>query len=393
MTEAGVQRRWILHVDMDAFFASVEQLDDPAVRGKPVLVGFDGPRGVVAAASYEARVFGCHSAQPMAVAKRLCPHAVIKRGSRGRYSELSHRVFEILERYTPLVQPISIDEAFLDVSGSLRALGSAEDIAVGIRRDILKETGLTASVGVAPNKFLAKVASEMDKPDGLRVIPHELASEIIAPLPVGAIPGLGPRAQQRLREVGVETIGQLRDVSEDLLSQRLGSSAARFADLARGHDERPVRTDREAKSIGHERTFAEDIADPDAARQVLLRLCEDVGRRLRRKDLQARAVTIKLRYGDFETITRSHSLDDATSATDVLWQTARTLFDRWAARSFRPLRLLGVTAGRFGHESQLGLFVKPQGADKAADAVAARFGKDALVRASTLRRKPTSGHE
>jgi DNA polymerase-4 len=378
---------------MDAFFASVEQLDDPAVRGRPVLVGFDGPRGVVAAASYEARVFGCHSAQPMAVAKRLCPHAVIKRGSRRRYSELSHHVFEILERYTPLVQPISIDEAFLDVTGSLRAFGSAEDIAVGIRRDIREETGLTASVGVAPNKFLAKVASEMDKPDGLRIIPHAHAVEIIAPLPVGAIPGLGPRAQQRLREIGVETIGQLRDVSEALLSQRLGSSAARFAALARGEDDRPVRTDREAKSIGHERTFAEDISDPDVARQMLLRLCEDVGRRLRRKQLRARSVTIKLRYGDFETITRSHSLDDATSATDVLWQTAKALFDRWAERDFRPLRLLGVTAGRLGHESQLGLFAKPDGADKAADAVAARFGNDALVRASTLRRKPTSGHE
>src|SRR4051812_1643893 len=256
--------RAILHVDMDAFFASVEVRDNPELRGKPVLVGHDGPRGVVAAASYEARVFGCHSAQPMAVAKRLCPQAVVVSGRQGRYREASEQVFAIFERFTPGIQPLSIDEAFLDVTGSLRALGPAEGIAAEIKRAVRAETQLTASVGVAPNKFLAKLASDLEKPDGLTVVRPEDVDRVLTPLPIGKIWGIGPKTAKRLNDLNVKTIGDLRRMSIEWLTERFGSDAEHYRDLALGRDERPVTPDRQAKSIGQEETFGVDVADRDA---------------------------------------------------------------------------------------------------------------------------------
>lgn len=383
--------RSILHIDMDAFFASVEQLDNPALRGKPVLVGGTGKRGVIAAASYEARVFGCRSAMPTAIARRLCPQAVIVGGRGSRYRELSDRVFGICDDFTPLVQPLSIDEAFLDVTGSQRLLGSAVEIATTIRTRIKAETGLIASVGVAPNKFLAKLASDLKKPDALVVIEPGQDQEILDPLPVTVIFGIGEAAAKRLERLGVRTIAQLRQLEPITLKATFGSWGERVGQLARGIDDRPVVTDRHAKSVGHETTFHDDLTDPDQVRSVLLQLTEDTAWRLRKKGRRAKTVTCKIRYGNFETITRAHTMGRATDSTSELWLAARTIFDTWAATSFRPVRLIGVSTSGLTEEAetQLDLFPDPaaakqQALDAASDAVAAKFGKGTIRRARGL---------
>lgn len=387
--------RTILHVDLDAFFASVEQLDDPALAGRPVLVGGTGPRGVVAAASYEARAFGCRSAMPTAVARRLCPHAVVVKPRGDRYSELSRRVFELLESATPLIQPLSIDEAFLDVTGSVRLLGEGRAIGEKLREAIKRETGLTASVGVAPNKFLAKLASDLEKPDGLVVIEPQRVREVLDPLPVSRIPGVGPAAEKRLHGVGVRTIGELARLPEGVASSRLGSFGSYVWRLAQGEDDRPVTPDREAKSIGHERTFGADLEDAEEVRAVMLREAEDVARRVRRHGLCAKGVTVKIRFGDFKTITRSATLECPTDSTKELAASALRLFDAWTeTEGFRPVRLIGVTATHLsrGGQAQLSLFDAPKSRekqaalDKAADEIAAKFGKDAIRSARAVRR-------
>jgi len=388
--------RSILHIDMDAFFASVEQRDHPELRGKPVLVGGDGPRGVVAAASYEAREFGCRSAMPSAVAKRLCPHAVFVKGSMGVYKEVSKQVFGILERFSPAIQPISIDEAFLDVSGSTHLFGSATEIAIEIRRLVLAETGLTCSVGIAPNKFLAKLASDMNKPDGYTVITTETAQGILDPLPVDRLMGVGPSAKARLERIGVRTVAQLRKMPVELLDAKLGEHGVRLSRLSRGIDDRPVRMDREAKSISHEHTFATDLEDVDEVRAIIMRQAEDVASRLRKHGRFAKVITIKVRFGDFETITRSNTLDFQTNETSVIHRESRALFDVWA-RGFRPVRLIGVgLSGLTDCASVGGLFETEssetnKAIDQATDAITTKFGKHALTRASTLRAKPSHG--
>ncbi|MEM1331642.1 MAG: DNA polymerase IV [Planctomycetota bacterium] len=391
--------RTILHVDLDAFFASVEQLDDPALRGKPVLVGGSGPRGVVAAASYEAREFGCRSAMPTAVAKRLCPHAVVVRGRFERYRELSDQVFEILHTATPLVQPLSIDEGFLDVSGSRRLLGEGRVIAEMLRERIKRETGLVASVGVAPNKFLAKLASDLDKPDGLVVIEPGTEREVLAPLPISRLPGVGPAAEKTLHRLGVRTIGDVAAMPESVLDDRLGSIGASLYQRAMGRDDRPVVTDREAKSIGHEQTFGVNLEDPDAVRAVLSEQVEAVARRLRKKGRAAKTVTVKIRYGDFETITRSGSLDERSDTTDAIWAAARSLFDTWAQSGFRSVRLIGVSVSHLGEPGgeQAGLFEQETqrtnaAADAALDAIASKFGTGAIKRGRSLA-SPSSRHD
>jgi DNA polymerase-4 len=390
--------RFILHVDMDAFFASVEQLDDPALRGKPVLVGGRGRRGVVAAASYEARRFGCRSAQPTAVALRLCPHAVVLRPRGARYRELSDRVMSILESTSPLVQPISIDEAFVDVTGSIPLLGPAVGIAKTIRARIREETGLTASVGVAPNKFLAKLASDLNKPDGLTIIEPGRVHDTLDPLPVSKLWGVGPAAEKSLARLGVRTIGDLRAVPEPALAARLGDFGHHLARLARGEDDRPVHADHEAKSISHEQTFAEDLRDPDEVRRVMLAQCEDVARRLRRHHRLARTVTVKIRFGDFETITRAEGLGEPTDLTETIWAAARALFDRWTRESFRPVRLIGVGVSHLTDPAsgrQLGLFEADRDErgsrlDSITDAIIARHGKGAIRRAGAIEK--AKGH-
>jgi DNA polymerase-4 len=370
---------------MDAFFASVEQLDDPSLRGKPVLVGGNGPRGVVAAASYEARVYGCRSAQPMAVARRLCPHAMIVRGHFERYREESQKVFAILESFTPAVEPLSIDEAFLDVTGSQPIFGEPQHIARLIKDRIHAETKLTGSVGVAPNKFLAKLASDMDKPDGLTVIRPEDVDRVLPPLPVGKIWGIGPKTVARLEGVGVRTIGDLRQLDPDVLERRLGTDAEHYRRLAFGLDDREVSSDGDAKSIGHEQTFGENLTDPEEVRAVMLEQSEEVSARLRRHKLLARGVTVKIRYGDFQTVTRAKVLDAPADTTQPIWHAARDLFNTWA-EDFKPVRLIGVTATKLTRgEPQLEMFEdanvkKQKRVDRAVDQITARFGKDAIGR-------------
>lgn len=383
--------RAILHADLDAFFASVEQLDHPELKGKPVLVGGTGRRAVVSAASYEARIFGCRSAMPTNTALRLCPHAVVVHPRFARYRQLSDTVFAIFESVTPLVEPLSIDEAFLDVTGSARLLGPPETIAKDIRARVRADTGLTVSVGVAPNKFLAKLASELHKPDGLTIITPETVSAILAPLPVTAIFGIGKAAADKLAQVGIRTIAQLRDAPTPLIAQRLGSLGPYAQQLARGIDDRPVVPDRTAKSVGHEETFGEDLTDRDEIRTILLAQAEHVARRLRRKSRAAYAVALKIRFGDFETISRSATLDAPTDSTEELWQAARTLLEHWMSTAFRPVRLLGITAERLTDASDIQptLFgadarKKEASLDRAADEITRRFGSAAIRRAGSI---------
>jgi DNA polymerase-4 len=370
---------------MDAFFASVEQLDDPRLRGKPVLVGGNGPRGVVAAASYEARVYGCRSAQPMGVAKRLCPTAIVVRGHFDRYREKSRKVFVILESFTPLVEPLSIDEAFLDVTGSQPIFGEPEAMARKIKDRIHAETKLTGSVGVASNKFLAKLASDMDKPDGLTVIRPQDVDRVLPPLPIGKIWGIGPKTADRLEGIGVKTIGDLRKLDPDVLARRLGTDAEHYLRLAHGLDDREVTGDGDAKSIGHEQTFGENLTDPEEVRAIMLEQSEQVSARLRRHKLFARGVTVKIRYGDFQTVTRAKTLDAPADTTQPIWHAARELFDTWA-RDFKPVRLIGVTATKLTRgERQLNLFSdesneKQRRVEHAVDRITAKFGKAAIGR-------------
>lgn len=391
--------RDILHVDMDAFFASVEQRDHPELRGKPVLVGGSGSRGVVAAASYEARAFGCRSAQPTAVARRLCPHAIVV-GVRGSaYREVSGQVFAILEAFTPLVEPLSVDEAFLDVTGSRRLLGDPVTIATNIRARVQSELRLTCSVGVAPNKFLAKLASGMNKPDAMTIIERDHVRDTLNPLPIGMMWGVGPATEARLKSLGINTFADVLAFPSSTLEAILGQYAHKLRQLAAGEDDRAVTPDSQAKSISHEQTFGHDLTDPTAVRDVLLEQTEAVARRLRRHELSARSVTVKIRFGDFETITRSSTLDEATDRTDLLWNAASSLFAKWTREGFHPVRLIGMAAGHLGQaQSQMNLFTQRDDArraniDRAADAINERFGKQTIHRGPPTSRESNTSSQ
>ena len=375
--------RTILHVDMDAFFASVEQRDDPSLRGRPVLVGGRGGRGVVAAASYEARRSGCRSAMPMAEAVRRCPSAVVVSPSFAKYEADSARIMEILETASPLVEPLSIDEAFVDVTGSLRLLGDGPTIAADLKRAIRDDLGLNASVGVAPCKFVAKIASDLEKPDGLTVFEDEGMAKRLSSLPIGRMWGIGPKSKARFEARGVRTFGDLQNWSAESLVATFGAASARFHDLSHGRDERPVVGDRTAKSVGHEQTFGVDLADPREVEAVLLRHVERVAARLRRRNRRAKSIVVKIRDGEFVTNTRSRTLEDPTDRTDVLWETARALFRAW---SFRPVRLVGMSAERF-EDAVPNLFsagdeedARNRRLDAATDAIRDRFGGEAIAR-------------
>lgn len=384
--------RQILHVDMDEFFAAVEKLDHPELRGKPLLIGGAAEaRGVVATASYEARPFGCHSAMPMAQAMRLCPQAIIIHPRHGRYGEVSDEVFDILRSFTPLVEPLSMDEAFMDVTASRRLYGDGIEIARQIKQRIAGEVGLTASVGVAPNKFLAKVASDLRKPDGLVAIDESNVHQTLDPLPVRKLWGVGPRTEEQFRRLGIRTVGQLRAAPPATLAMVFGEWAEHYQDLANGRDERPVESESQAKSIGQEETFAHDVGDLDALRDVLLRQVEQVARRLRRRELTARTVTLKLRYGDFTTLTRSATLAEPTNQTEQLWQAADGLLAAWARSSLAPLRLIGVAATNFAAAGgrQLSLFTpashtRQRRLDAAVDEINEKFGRRAVHRGPPL---------
>ncbi|MDX1432893.1 MAG: DNA polymerase IV [Gammaproteobacteria bacterium] len=385
----------ILHVDMDAFYASVEELDNPELVGRPVVVGGTPEgRGVVAAANYAARQFGVHSAMPAARARRLCPHAVFIRSRMHRYAEVSHALRELFARYTPLIEPLSLDEAFLDVASSVRLFGDAESIARRIKDEIRAELGLVASVGVAPNKFLAKLASDLDKPDGLVVVPPDDVEAFLDPLPVSRLWGVGKVASRDLANIGIRTIGELRASPEDLLEGRLGRWAGHLKQLASGIDERRVIPEREAKSISHETTFAEDIDQIDVLRSWLLELGEQVATRLRRQGLRARTVFIKVRYEDFKTVSRTETLDAPTELTRVLFQSAARLLDAELGARPRPVRLLGmgvsgITADRLeqGELFEQTSLEQQRRIDTVVDAVKSRFGSRALRRGGGARPK------
>ncbi len=385
----------ILHVDMDAFYASVEELDDPALRGQSVIVG--GPsakRGVVAAANYRARSYGVHSAMPSSQALRLCPEAVFLPPRMERYVEISHEIHEVFQRYTPLIEPLSLDEAFLDVGQSLKLFGTAEHIGQEIQRQIQEELGLAASVGIAPNKFLAKLASDYNKPYGFVVVKEDAIDAFLTPLPVTALWGVGKVSGKVFQKLGIETVGQLRGYSRELLQQYFGSQGEHFWQLARGIDEREVVPEHEAKSISNETTFGQDISDRELLLGALLALTEQVAGRLRRAGLKGRTVQLKVRYSDFSTITRSHTLPAATDITDLLWQTVRQMFEHRLPTRHLSLRLIGMGVSGLAEEAepQPDLFVDDEQEqqsqlDSVTDTIRERFGKEALSRAGTLRRK------
>lgn len=386
-------QRQILHIDMDAFYAAIEQRDRPELRGRPVLVGGSPPgRGVVATASYEARPFGCRSAMPMAAAVRLCPQAVIVTPRFDRYSEVSRQIFMIMEQFTPLIEPLSIGEAFLDVTGSILLFGPAEQIAREIKHRIHEATELTASVGVAPNKFVAKLASDLRKPDGLVVVPQDEVQAMLGPLPIARLWGVGKATLPRFEQAGVHTFADAREMSESRLRELFGDAGVHFHQLIRGIDDRPVVPDRGAKSISHETTFAVDQCDPDVLRRVLLEQVEQVAQRLRSQQLLARCVVLKLRTPDFVTITRRTTLTDPSATTDTLWQAARSLFETWLSERRAPVRLIGagVTQFRGRDGQQLALFdqagePRRQQLDQAVDAIRDRFGSDSIARGNRTR--------
>jgi DNA polymerase IV len=377
--------RHILHVDMDAFFASVEQLDHPDYRGKPVLVGGSSRRGVVSAASYEARAFGCRSAMPIGMALRLCPQAIVTPVRGSRYREVSEQVFQIFDRFTPLIEPLSVDEAFLDVGGSLRIFGSAVEIGRQIRKTIRTETGLTASVGVAPNKFLAKLASDMNKPDGMTVITTDNLRAMIDPLPVGRVWGIGGKAADRLGRMNIRSVGDLRAAPIDLLQRLIGSWAIDVRNLIDGIDDRAVTPDSDAKSVGQEHTFEENLHDVEALHDVLIDEVEQVATRLRRKGRFAGTVTLKIRYADFKTITRRAKLDVATNQTQAIWKLAERILLQWAEAGLAPIRLLGVSCSDLSATAEPRLFDQAESGkqasiDKALDQINARFGNRTVSR-------------
>mgnify|MGYP005850317459 CR=1 FL=1 len=338
--------RQILHVDMDAFFASVEQRDDPRLRGRPVLVGGPTRRGVVAAASYEARAYGVRSAMPMAEALRRCPRAVVVPPRRDRYEEVSAQVFDVFHRYTPLVEGLSIDEAFLDVTASRSLFGDGEVIARAIKREVKEATGLTASAGVAASKFAAKIASDLDKPDGLTLVGDDVAG-FLAPLPVERMWGVGPKTAPMLRGLGYRTLGDLARADASALERVLGSWGAHVRDLARGFDPREVEPEREAKSVGAECTYDEDLVGRDAIARTLLAHAARVAERLTAAELAGGAVMVKLKYADFTLLTRRSALPEPASDTTTLYEAALALLDRFPLAGAR-VRLTGLAAQDLG---------------------------------------------
>lgn len=382
--------RAIFHVDMDAFYASVEQRDNPDLRGKPVIVGA-GPheRGVVAACSYEARHFGVHSAMPSRTAYKLCRQGIFVRSDMKKYGQVSKQIMTILGAFTPLIQPLSIDEAFLDVTGSLTKFGDAVTIAKRIKAEIHAQTGLTASVGVAPNKFLAKLASDLNKPDGLTVITEANKVEMLAPLPVSKLWGVGKVTEKWLHELGIRTIGDLQRFPLDELRHRFGNTGDHLHALALGEDDREVVTDEETKSISSEHTFDVDTTDLDQIKKCLLEQCEEVGLRLRQEKVAARTVQLKLRYADFTTLTRRRTLPQPTQDEIMLYQVAGQLLVAEGIEGKR-IRLIGVGGSNLVQpEIQSDLFnrtdEKRTRLAKAVDDIRAKLGPNAIKRGTSLR--------
>jgi len=380
--------RAVLHVDMDAFYASVEQHDDPRPAGQPLIVGWEGARGVVAAASYEVRRYGVHSAMPMRAALKRCPHAVCVRPRMQRYQEVSGAVFGVFREVTPLVQGLSLDEAFLDVTASQHLSGGAIEIARGIKRRIAERTGLTASVGVAPNKLVAKIASDLMKPDGLTVVEPERVHAVLDPLSVRRLPGLGRKTGARVEAAGIRTLGELRSAPDAVLWPLFGRYTAWMRERASGVDERPVLPELEEKSLSAEDTFEHDLGDPRTLQRQLARLADLAASRLRARGLMAGCIGVKIRRSDFVTFTRQRAVTPPTCEARAVAGVAAELLARWlGANRGAKLRLLGVVLTELTPASQLGLFEESRRAgrlDAALDEARARFGSRALRRGNTI---------
>ncbi len=387
---------------MDAFFASVEQHDNPELRGKPVVVGAPpDQRGVVAAASYEARKYGIHSAMPSRTAAQKCPEAIFLHGNMARYKEVSNQIMSIFESYTPLVQPLSIDEAFLDVTGAQRLFGDGKTIAEMIRHDVLGQTGLTASVGIAPNLFLAKLASDMNKPDGITLVPfdQDAIEQFLAPLPIGRMWGVGKVTQKKLLSLGLSTIGQLQQCAPKALERAVGQHAAAvFSRRALGIDERDIVVETQDKSISNETTFKEDTANREMVEATYKRLIDKVGRRVRKAGFFATTVHLKLRWSDFSTITRQTKLPIPCQDDITLRETGMALLNEHLRH--RPVRLIGfgvsgLTETDAPQTAQLDLFDAPDTTlhkkrnrlSRAADGIKQKFGDQSIRRGSTIEAK------
>jgi DNA polymerase-4 len=381
--------RSIIHLDLDAFFASVEELLDPSIVGLPILVGGSPEgRGVVSSASYAARAYGVHSAMPMAQALRLCPQAIVRSGHRREYSSYSRRVMAILDEYTPLLEPISIDEAFLDVTGSEALFGPADVLAHRIQERILAELGLPSSLGVASNKLVAKVASELAKPRGVRVVPPGNEAAFLAPLPIERLWGVGDVTAGRLHQHGLSTIGQLAALPEAQMKMLFGSFAIEMHRRALGMNDSPVGVEGRRKSVSQERTFARDVGDLDVLQRALLKMSEEVAAQLRKEGDCAHTVVLKMRYPDFTTITRQATLAQPTELADAIFVQARKLLQHeW--KKGTQLRLIGVGATGLSQARQLSLFdthtEQLTKVTKAVDEIRDKYGRDAIRRASLLK--------
>jgi DNA polymerase-4 len=392
--------RTILHVDMDAFYASVEQRDHPEYRGQPVIVGSDPKggtgRGIVATCSYEARKFGVHSAQPISKAWNLCPQGIYVLPDMDKYARASSSVMNILFDFSDMVEQLSIDEAFLDVTGSAQLFGSGSEIAAKIKGRIRKELRLTASVGVAENKFVAKVASDLKKPDGLVVVDPGHAREFLAALPIGRLWGVGPKTEAYLKRIGLECMGQLANLRQCDLATQLGKHGAHLWQLAQGIDDRPVLPEEGYKSIGHEITFEQDTADPALLHRTLLNLTEKVAQRLRTQGARARTIAIKFREADFSTFSRRVTLSCSADTAEKIFPVARDLLKGLFRENVR-VRLIGVYAGNLETETagkQMSLFNQAPQKDRklagAIDDIAQRFGGQAITRAALISKRRRS---
>jgi DNA polymerase-4 len=381
--------RLILHIDMDAFYASVEQADHPELKGKPVIVGGISNRGVVSAASYEARKYGIHSAMPIFQAKRNCPHGLFVRVRMARYIEVSQQIMAILDKYSPIIEQVSVDEAYMDISGLEKLHGGPEVIARKIKEEILKHTSLTCSVGIAPNKLLAKIASEMNKPDGLTFIDSERASEVLKTLPIEKVPGVGEKMRMKLKSRGISRLGDFIRLPEGKVFSEMGKFGVKLREFALGMDDSPVVVFSQAKSISSEETFDKDIDDPEALKKRILEQAESVGKKLREKQIKGSTITLKLKRSDFTQVARSMTLGEPTQSTDVIYRWCLKLLEEMDIH--HKFRLVGVGVSGFapakGSQEQLGLFQEKahkkkswEDAEKAMDAIKDKFGHDAIKR-------------
>jgi len=385
--------RKIAHIDMDAFYASVEQLDHPEYRGKPVIVGADPKqgkgRGVVAAASYEARKYGIHSAQPISRAYKLCPNGIYVHGRGKRYVEISRKIMDIFHQYTPLVEPISLDEAFLDLTGTERLWGEVEETARRIKATIQNELHLTASVGIGPTKLIAKIASDLEKPDGFVTVTETDVQKFLKDLPVKKLWGVGPQTRKQLALLGVRTVGDLSELTEAILAERFGKMGKLLYRHARGEDEDAVHAERDVKSISNEITFHQDVDSCDTLHQTLLSLSEKVGFRLRKIHLQGRTIHLKVRFENFDTRARAHTLEEPTALDRDIFESALMLMQTLDMEE-RKVRLIGVGISQFVDEQggQVSLFDKSSDksilAQNAMDSIKQRFGKRSIKRGGTI---------